>query len=361
MKICFFNTAKVWGGGEKWHLDVASACCRLGHDVTVVSYKNGELIRRSKQIGLKTKEFKLSNLSFLNPYKWNRIYSFFKKEQFDVVIFNFSKDLKNAAFQAKKAGIKRIVYRRGSAIPIKNSWLNRFIFGKCLTDVIANSEATKQTILQNNPDLFPEEKIKVIYNGIDLSGFHLAEKTIGKIPVIGNLGRCVYQKGQDILLEIAAILKKRRVDFKLIIGGDGVLSEQLKQRTESLGLSDRVEFSGFVDDPARFMQSIDIFALTSRWEGFGYVIAEAMACELPVVAFDVSSNPELVVNKVTGYLVPFEDKEAFADALEDLIRNAGKRASFGKAGLKTAQDRFDFDKNLQTTIQFLENSSYVCV
>lgn len=353
MNICFFNGAKVWGGGENWHLNAALACRSAGHDVTVVSSPKSVLIRRALENGLRTETFNLFNLSFLNPCNVFAIYSFFKRERFDIVVFNFSTDLKNAAYAAKRAGIKRIIYRRGSAIPVKDSLLNRFLFGKCLTDIIANSEETKRTILQNNPELFPEDKIKVIYNGIHLSDFVLGKKIGNDIPVIGNLGRCVPQKRQDILLDIALILKKRDIAFRLIIGGDGPLLDQLKNKAVESGVSDVVTFSGFVDDPAHFMQSIDIFALTSEWEGFGYVITEAMACEDPVVAFDISSNPELISNGKSGCLVPFDDRVAFADALEDLIKEPKKRTDFGKAGMKIVEEKFDFDKNMKDVVAFL--------
>ncbi len=354
MNICFFNAAKIWGGGEKWHFDAATACHKHGHSVTVASSINSELIQRVAQNGIKTKGFRLSTISALNPWRVHAIYSFFKQEQFDVIIFNFSKDLKNAAYAAKKAGIKHIIYRRGSDIPIKNSLHNRIIFGKLLTNIIANSEATKKTILQNNPNLFPKDKIKVIYNGIHLNNFLAKEKQSNPIPVIGNLGRCVYQKGQENLLEIAHILKSRGINFRLVIGGDGILLEQLKEKAEQLNISDITTFSGFVSDPANFMNSIDIFALTSHWEGFGYVLAEAMACQNALVAYNISSNPELVFHKKNGLLIPYADKEAFADALAELIQNEAIRKEFGSAGLQLANEQFNLEQNIAKFISFIE-------
>ena len=352
MKICFFNTVKSWGGGEKWHLDHALGFACAGHDVTIVSNKNSELIQRATINKMRTVAFPIHNLSFLNPFKLHALYKFFKREKFDIVVLNFSTDLKTAAFPAKRAGIPKIVYRRGSDIPIKNSFINRFLFGKCLTDVLANSKATKRSILQKNSDLFPADKIKVIYNGID-TNLTEEEKISHDIPVVGCLARLVHQKGIDILLDIAAILKNRNVNCKIKIGGDGPLKEELLQQAKNKNLSDYVEFIGFVNDSSKFMRQLDVFVLTSRWEGFGYVLAETMLAKNPIVAFDVSSNPELVFDETNGYLIPFNNNEAFADAIQKLIAQPNTRKTFGDAGYTIVKEKFDFEKNKNLVIQYL--------
>jgi glycosyltransferase involved in cell wall biosynthesis len=352
MKICFFNSAKVWGGGEKWHLDHALAFLKEGHEVVVISNTNSELIKRASAVSLRTISYAISNFSFLNPFKLWAVYACFRKERFDVIVMNFSNDLKVAAPMAKRASIPKIVYRRGSDIPIKNTYLNRFLFRRCLTDVLANSEATKRAILQNNPSLFPENRIKVIYNGISIKPSTNAE-VINEVPVVGALGRLVHQKGIDILLDIATILKSRGVICKIRIGGDGVLKNKLLQKTIAENLSDFIDFIGFVEDSHAFMQGIDISVLPSRWEGFGYVLAEAMLAGKPLVAFDVSSNPELVHHNINGFLIPFGEKEKFADAIQILVEQPDKRKSFGAAGLAIVQEKFNFEKNKKQVITYL--------
>ncbi|MDZ7776495.1 MAG: glycosyltransferase [Bacteroidales bacterium] len=98
-------------------------------------------------------------------------------------------------------------------MPVKDTALNRYLYRKVADLVLVNSEATKNTILGNNTHLIPAEKIKVIYNGIDLREFDKRpvdrEKYPRKAPfVIGNIGRLVPQKGQHVLVEAAAILKE---------------------------------------------------------------------------------------------------------------------------------------------------------
>ncbi|MCQ2376171.1 MAG: glycosyltransferase [Salinivirgaceae bacterium] len=354
MKVCFFNTAQVWGGGEKWHLDMSTALNAEGCDVVVVSNKASELLHRADACGLETKGFSISNFSFLNPILLFKVYRFFKRQQFDVVVMNFSKDLKVAAPMSKLAGVAKRIYRRGSAIPIKNTAINRFLFSKCLTHVIANSESTKATILQNNKNLFPAEKIKVLYNGIDFNGFGPQQASEHNPIVIGTLGRLEIQKRHDILIEIASLLKEQGLQFKMLIGGEGRLRADIEQQVNTLNLNNHIVLKGFVNDVAKFFEQIDIFVLTSEWEGFGYVLAEAMRSSKPIVAFDTSSNPELVFDGQNGFLVPWQDNARFANAICQLVGNSELRTKMGRTGFNIANQRFNIAKNKQLTINYLK-------
>ena len=353
MRICFMNTTSVWGGGEKWHLDHARAFREQGHEVFIIAQKGSDFLHKAEGEGLFSYAVKIHNLSFLNPVKVFQLVRFFKKNRIDILVMNFSKDLKIAAPAARLAHVSSVVYRRGSAIPIKNTLLNRFLYGKCLTHILANSEATKRTVLQQNPNLFPSDKIKVIFNGIDCSTSTEKSSTPHKPIVIGNVGRLVYQKGQDLLIDMVARLKSRGLEFSVLIGGDGDLMTTFQKNINERGLNDIITLRGYVSDTAAFLDEIDIFVLPSRWEGFGYVLAEAMLAGKPIVAFNVSSNPELVENGVNGILASWCDTDAFENALVELINNPDLRDRMGKNGRQIVHERFDFEKNKHQVIEFL--------
>lgn len=357
MRICFMNTTSAWGGGEKWHLDHARAFREEGHEVFIIAQKEGEFLQRAKQEGFSVFSVRNLNLSFLNPVKLIQLFWYFKRRQIDILVMNFSKDLKIGAPMARLAGVSSIVYRRGSSIPIKNRILNRFLFGKCLTHILANSEATKKTILQHNPNLFPADKIKVIYNGIDCSTV-VEEPSLSQHArsVIGNLGRLVHQKGQDLLINMVEGLKSGGQDVSVVIGGDGELMATYREMIDKKGLSDTITLAGHITDTTTFLREIDIFVLPSRWEGFGYVLAEAMLAGKPIVAFNVSSNPELVINGVNGILVSWCDTKAFENAIVELVNNPDLRDKMGKNGRQMVCERFDFDKNKRQVIEYLTQS-----
>ena len=359
--ICFFNSTKAWGGGERWHYDISVSLHKKGYSTLVITNKKSVLYSRIILTEQKVYNIKISNLSFLNPFKLMSLRKLFIKENIDIIILNLSADLKVAGIAAKLAGIPRIIYRRGSAIPIKNRWLNRIIFKNIVTDVIANSEETKRTVLQKNPDMFPPEKIKVIYNGIDVGNYDLStEKRLYKKDdneiILGNIGRLVHQKGQRYLIDIASEMKINNLQFKILIGGDGPLKKELVSYAEKHEVADKIVFLGFIDNVAEFMNSIDIFLLTSLWEGFGYVIAEAMICKKPVIAFNCSSNPELIEDSKTGFLVEFGNIRSFAEKLKILINDKKLRYDFGEQGYLKARKHFSVENTTRELENFLNDN-----
>ena len=351
---------KAWGGGEKWHCDMACSFSQRGYDVMVISNIRSELKNRINECNIKAETMGITNLSFLNPFKVLRTVRLLRKNKIDIIIINLSADLKIAGIASRIAGLKRVIYRKGSAIPIRNTFLNRLIYKYLVDDIIANSNETAETILSKNPGLFDKERIHVIYNGIDLKLYKTDEeankyrKSDDEL-IIGNAGRMVFQKGQKYLLEIAVILKSRGIPFKMLIAGDGRLSDKLKNSARELGLEKDFLFLGFVKDIPGFMRSIDIFVLTSLWEGFGYVLVEAMALKKPVVAFNVSSNPEIVEDNKTGYLITPFDTEIFADKI-GLLTNKTLRNSMGIAGREKVEKMFTIQRTADKLEKMLFDS-----
>ena len=345
--ICFFNSVKSWGGGEKWHFDTSIYLHNKGYKVLVVTHKESELSKKLKNTGIHCIGVQVGNLSFLNQNKVKAVKTIFQNNNVGCVVINLSRDLKLAGLAAKKAGVGKVVYRRGSAIPIKNTILNRYYFKNIITYILVNSNATKDTVLVNNPSLFPEHHIKVIYNGLDIDGFlNKAYKPIylsdqQDETVLVNLGRLEFQKNQKFLMLLAAELKKRALTFKILIGGEGRLKDSLVQMRKELGVENEVILCGFIDNPKAIIHSGDIFLLPSLWEGFGYVLAEAGLCKKPVVAFDTSSNPEIVLNGKTGYLTAVDDVIAFADKVEKLIQDPQLRNKMGQEAFNYVQNTFD--------------------
>lgn len=355
--ICFFNTAIAWGGGEKWHLEASLHLKNKGYKVLAVAHKKSVFSERLAENNIAHETVAINNLSFLNPVKYIQIRKLFRKHKIETIVLNLSRDLKIAGPCAKSVGAKRIIYRRGSAIPIKNTFLNRHYFTNVITEILANSEATKKTVLQNNVNLFPAEKIKVIYNGINVKP--KPKKVVdnrqskNQVLTLVNLGRLEAQKNQGFLIRLARELKNRKLPFKIIIGGEGRLKTNLEKQIEELNVEDVVELKGFVQNPLEFMRRGDVFVLPSLWEGFGYVLAEAALCQKPIVAFDLSSNPELVVHKKTGILVKPDNLPEFADAIVWLHQNPKALKDLGKQGFEHVQRHFDKKKKLQEIEEYL--------
>lgn len=358
-RICFFNSLSTWGGGEKWHLDISTRLKANGYHVFVVTSRNSELYRRLKHTPIRIYQINVSNLSFLNPFRVRSIARIFKKEKTKTLIVNLSSDLKAAGLAAKIAGVQNVIYRRGSAIPIRNTVLNRFIYRNLVTEIIANSKETKRTILFNNPNLIDINKIRVVYNGIDLDEYRqlkaklLYRRVDGEI-ILGNAGRLTEEKGHIYLLELARILKSKKIRFKLLIAGSGKLKNRLEKLAKSYKVDREVKFLGFVKDIRSFNQSIDIFLLTSLWEGFGYVMVEAMAQEKPVIAFDIRSSAEIIDDGRTGFLVEMGNVEELAEKVSYLLDNENLRKDLGKRGRERVEKFFTISKALRAVEDIIE-------
>jgi len=356
--ICFFNSMPTWGGGEKWHYDFSRSLFQKGHHIIVYTNRTGELKRKIVKTGIPSYNVRIHNLSFLNPFKILRIARTLKQEHVRLIIVNLLADVKVAGLAAKIAGVQRVIYNRGNAIPIRNNRINSILFRKVVDEILANSFEAKRAILKNNPKLIDPLKIKVIYNGMDFKQFESKpsnpcyQRKEGEV-IIGNAGRMEKQKAQEYLVDLAVELTKAKQNFRILIAGDGSLENQLREYARSCGVEDRIVFLGFIEDMKSFMDSIDIFVVSSRWEGYGYVIVEAMANAKPVVAFNVSSNPEIIEEGRNGFLIPPFDTGLFSDRVMELIANSELREKFGASARASVYDRFDFNRALEALEGYL--------
>lgn len=358
-RLCFFNSNRTWGGGEHWHGQQALLARDHGYQVSFVAGQGSELARRlSGEPGIRLLTLPLGGLSFLNPLVMARLVRFFRAEAVDAVVLCLPRDMKAGGIAARLAGVPDIIYRRGLAVPVRDRLLNRLLFSRVLTKLMVNSEETRRCVLAANPGLIPASRIHLVHNGFDVAEFDarasapLAPRRPGEL-VIGTAGRLTEQKGQSLLIDAAAILKTHGLPFRVLIAGAGELEARLKAHARARGVEDVVEFLGFVTDMKGFHASLDIFALPSLWEGFGFVLAEAMTMELPVAAFAVSSVPEVVAHGETG-LLSEPDAASLAANLLTLMRDADLRRELGARGRTRVLEKFELHRTFADFERCLE-------
>lgn len=156
--------------------------------------------------------------------------------------------------------------------------------------------------------------------------------------VVGALGELCHRKGQDLLLTALKKLRDRGIDAHVRLGGEGKTKDQLKSQVESLGLCDHVEILGWVE-ATEFLASLDVFCLPSRHEPFGVVVVEALAMGLPVIASD-TYGPANILEDGSGIIVPVDDAQALAVALEELANDHPRALQLANAAAARARDAF---------------------
>jgi len=163
-------------------------------------------------------------------------------------------------------------------------------------------------------------------------------------PRMVAMGRLSTEKGFDLLLSAFSQTADRQQHWSLLILGDGPEQGNLLDQAVRLGIRDRVYLPGLVSDPIFVLRQCDLFILSSRFEGFPNALLEAMGSGLPVVSFDCPSGPrEIIRHGVDGVLVPREDVDTMAEAMDRLMSNAAERERLSKRAVEVTK-RFSVQK-----------------
>jgi glycosyltransferase involved in cell wall biosynthesis len=247
----------------------------------------------------------------------------------------------------------------------REGWRHGFPRGSFLPDrlvsltvdrVIAVSEAARRFLVRAKG--YAERKIVVVPNGRDLTRFRPgAHRVDGRkelgldavAPVVGVLGRLETQKGHAYLLTAWPAVTREFPDACLLVLGDGTLRERLERQARDLGVAGSVIFTGFRADVPRMLDTVDILALPSLYEGMPLTAIEGSAMARPIVATAVDGTPEVIRDGVTGVLVPPADPAALAMALVRLLRDRSASERMGFAGRDHVLSRFSLTRQVEAT------------
>ena len=222
------------------------------------------------------------------------------------------------------------------------------------TDVIITvSNLNKNKIVDLN--IAKEENIKNIYSGIDLSLFtdkrnsdFRKELNLGDDKIlIGSVGRLSNQKDPITMINAFDIVSKKFPEAYLVLVGDGPLKDKIVDRIKKLKLKNRVHLTGNKSNPWDVYHSIDLFIMSSIYEGLGRSITEALSCGVPVVCTAVEGVPEIIKDSITGTLVPPREPIELADGIIRSLQNMKVAKRKAAEGRKFVQDNFDVNKMVE--------------
>lgn len=257
---------------------------------------------------------------------------------------------------AKAAGVKHIVYTkhrmdwqapRGLIKKQVTTLLNNLTYHR----VIAVSKAVKDDLCQSG---VPEDKITLIYNGIDVKKFRAQAgggspnpwPEIGKKRrVVGIVGRLEPEKGHRYFLEAAAIILKKREDVFFIVVGTGSLAGELAGLARRLRISEHVLFTGYQDQIAEFIAKMDVLVIPSLTEAFGIIMLEGMCLAKPCVASAVGGLVEIAgEDGRTAFLIPPADAKAIAAKVIFLLEHPELAQAMGARAVTEVEQKFTAEK-----------------
>lgn len=347
MKLVIQNSARVWGGNEKWMLSVAEGLRARGHEVVVACRAGGPVARRLEARGVPVSPARSGALPgiprALAFARW------LSRERPDAVLLTSWRATFWGAWAARRAGVPRVVVRLG-IVRAPEGWSVRFAFRRWVDAMIVNADEIRAAWRGAAP-WFAQGRIHVVMNGVEppeAGRSQAAERLRGELRagagdwIVCGAGALTRRKGFDLLLE--AFARAGVPGSRLVVAGDGPEGEALRRRAEALGVAERTHWLGRRDDVPRILAESDLFVLASRNEGMANVMLEAMAAGTPVVATEVSGVRAALGpgddGAAAGWIVPPEDPAALAAALREAAGDA--HAALARAGhaLRRVEARF---------------------
>jgi len=288
------------------------------------------------------------------------LYRLIRRERPHIVHTHAAKPGVLGRLAARLAGVPVVVHTfhghilHGYYGPLMSRLLRRMerLLAHCSDRIIAVSEQVKQDLVRYG--VAPPEKISVIPLGFDLQPFLDSAGHRGALyrelgltnggRLVGIVGRIFPIKNHRLFLEAAAHVAAEERLARFVVVGDGVLRPDMEARARSLGIADRVTFTGWRRDLHRIYSDLDVLVVSSRNEGTPVSAIEAMASGCPVVATRVGGLPDLINEGKTGYLVPSEDARALAAAILRVLRDREAAYRMGQAARAHVRERFRADR-----------------
>ena len=365
-RILFLGTQMALAGAQNVLLSQAVWFHEKGYHVTIAYFydkQNLESIWRTKY------SFQIINLHAWNDLSTGRtnfirlciglgkLYFLIRQNSFDVIeSFTPHSNLLGLPV-AWLAGIPIRVGSHHGKIENSPFWLS-WVHGKMVNSsivkcLVAVSYQVKDYTLSR--EHVKENKVKVILNGINLPKYPIRKKSFkmgilnelgleGKHKLILSVGRLTHQKGHTFLLDSIPYVLEKFSHAVFVIAGDGYLLDELEKKSELLNINFNVHFLGLRDDIADLMNAADIFVLPSIWEGLPIAMLEAMSFGLPVVASQVEGIEDVIENEFSGLVVPPENVQLLAGAINRLLEHPGEAEKMGRIGREHVFSRHTVDQ-----------------
>ncbi|MCX7698044.1 MAG: glycosyltransferase family 4 protein [Candidatus Goldbacteria bacterium] len=359
--ILFLEYFPFLGGGQQITLKIAQYL-KSFYNVRFICFNNGlitkELQKRKIVYDIMTapRQAKLRYLWDSVPFYF-KFKNFLQRNNIKLIYCNSYFTAKLATFVSRDLHIPVIWHKHVIIQHRKNSYLASQIrkVSKYVNKIICVSNAVKESLIRIGVS---DEKLCVVYNGINLSVKKIIKKDFKKKYklndsfVFGSIGFFRREKGFDLLIKAAAIVKKKEKKIKFFIVGkadtDNQYEKELKMLTKESDLENTVIFGGYIDWFS-CVGAFDVLIVPSLTEGFCLVIVEAGIYGVPSIAFATGGIPEIIEDGVNGFLVKKITPEALAEKIIDVYNKRKQLRVVGKHMKETVRKKFN-EKIMQKNI-----------
>ncbi|HEY5750351.1 MAG TPA: glycosyltransferase family 4 protein [Chryseolinea sp.] len=353
-KVLYVLDTLQTGGAERSTLDIASRL-KTFQPVVCHIYRNDFLKPEFEK-----QNIPVISLNVAGPYQFVKAYRALKdvlrREKPDVVIATLLRTELISRVACKALGIPIVgtfvndTYSpyewQSLSLAMKGKvgffWFFNMVTARFCAGFLSNGESIKES---NCKALFvPRNKVKVIFRGRrkDLFVFRERHPNPDQLKFLA-VGRLIYRKGFEELLQAFHLYHKRFPNATLTIAGDGPWRGRLQQLTITLNLQQHVILAGTQKDMPALMEAHDVFVFPSHYEGFSGTVVEAMFSGIPIVASDIAMNREALEHGQTGWMFPVMNVSALAEGLVFMTQNFEEGKRFARHARKVAEDRFDID------------------
>ena len=351
----------AYGGGERYlellfdHLD------RTRYRALLICPATGPFVGRMKKRGVETHLVHLAPL--FNPLAFWRLTRLLARERVTILQTHGARANFYGRIAGRLAGVPVIISTVHNSLKdyeVRSLRRGLYTFLLRLTlplvhQIICVSDANRRDLIEECPAA--AAKTHTVYNGVDPLAFtsqpdrQRVRQELGVIqgPVLITIARLTEQKGHRYLLRALPRLLETWPQLCCVFVGEGELLDALHRITIDLVVERACRFVGVREDIADILAAADLFVLPSLSEGFPFVLLEALAMGLPVVASQVNGVPELIEDHKTGLLVPPRDSQALATAIREVLSDSTAASKMGAAGRAVVQERFTVDRMVANT------------
>ncbi|MGJ8639976.1 MAG: glycosyltransferase [Opitutaceae bacterium] len=330
MKICLFTSDLAPGGAQRVFINLANHWHSQGHEIEFVVFTTQGSFRTEIAQGIKV--VSLDRFFPKLPLRLDYILRFtryLRKAQPDLVYSTLTQATISSLYARELSNFKgKLIVRQANSLVNQDSrprgtrlwnWFGYQIAYRWADSIIVNSQNSRIEIEKKYPHL--ASKLRLIYNPVLLPRGLIRSRNSTKPAEILASGRFAEQKDYPTLLR-AFKLVLEQVDAKLTILGDGKDRRAIEALIDQLGISSSVKLEGYVDDPYAYYSRANVFVLSSKWEGFPNVLAEALASDCPAVVTDgKGASREILEPILPDNIVEVGDVQSLALRIRETIEN----------------------------------------